>query len=94
MHDFITKSIQLHLVDPPDPSKQNKALLSLVHLVRMVPQYYVENDGKRMVTDVGEESVTQRPQGIKRSFIIGVGCTPNLKKTPPAPCIRRGRMVN
>jgi hypothetical protein len=71
LHDFITKSIKLHLVDPHDPAKRTRVLLSLAHLVRMVPQYYLENDGKRMVMEVGDdEAATQRHRGIKRSFII------------------------
>ena len=71
MHDFITKSIKLHLVDPRDPSKRTKVLLSLTHLVRMEPEYYLENDGRRMVTTVGaDEDTAQRQRGVKRSFII------------------------
>jgi hypothetical protein len=71
LHDFITKSIKLHLVDPHDPSKKTTVLLSLAHIVRMVPQYYLENDGKRMITEVADdEDAMQRQRGIKRSFII------------------------
>jgi hypothetical protein len=70
LHDFVAKSIKLHLVDPPNPSKKTRVLLSLAHVVRMVPQYYLENDGKRMVTEVEDEDATQRQRGIKRAFII------------------------
>ena len=70
MRDFDTKSIKVPLVDVNDPSKTTTAMLSLAHLVRMVPQYYVENEGKRMVTDVEEDDATLRQRGIKRSFIL------------------------
>ena len=70
MHDFITKSIKLHLVDPHDPSKKTRVMLSLAHVVRMVPEYYLEGDGKRMVTQVADEDPAQRQRGTKRSFII------------------------
>jgi len=72
LHDFITKSIKLHLVDPHDPSKRTRVLLSLTHLVRMEPEYYLETDGgRRMVSAVGAgEESAQRERGVKRSFII------------------------
>jgi hypothetical protein len=71
MHDFISKSIKLHLLDPHDPSKRTRVLLSLAHLVRMVPQYYREDGGKRIVAEVGDdEDAIRRQPGIKRSFVV------------------------
>ena len=70
VRDFNTKSIKLHLVDPHDPSKKTKVLLSLAHVVRMVPQYYLENEGKRMVTEVPDDDAAERQRGIKRTFVI------------------------
>jgi len=70
VHDFVTKSIKLQLVDPHDRSKTTTVLLSLVHLVRMEQQYYMENEGKRIMTQVRDEDAAQRQRGIKRAFII------------------------
>jgi hypothetical protein len=72
LHDYISKSIKLHLIDPHDPSKRTRVLLSLTHLVRMQPEYYRENDGgTRMVMPLGaDEDATRRQPGVKRSFII------------------------
>jgi len=70
LRDFDTKSIKVPLVDANDPSKTTTAMLSLAHLVRMVPQYYVENDGTRMMTEVQDDDATLRQRGIKRSFIL------------------------
>jgi hypothetical protein len=73
VHDFNSKSIQLHLLDPHDPSKRTRVLLSLAHVVRLVPQYYLENDGKRMLTELSEEddeAALHRRRGLKRSFLV------------------------
>jgi hypothetical protein len=55
---------------PTDPSKQTRALVSLAHVVRMVPYYYVDNGGKRMVTTVEEDEGQSGQKGVKRSFIV------------------------
>jgi len=79
LHDFNTKSVKLHLVtpldphDPSDPGKRTRVLLSLAHLVRLVPQYFLENDGKRMVMEIGEEeeqAALRRQRGLKRAFLV------------------------
>ena len=70
MHDFEPKSIKLFQADPRDSSRRTQALISLAHVVRLVPRYYVESGGKRMETsvDVDEGKVLER--GLKRSFIV------------------------
>ena len=70
MHDFTSKSIKLRLLDPAAGSKNPSVLLSLAHLVRLVPEYYQDGDGKRMVTQQTDDDPAQRQGGIKRSFII------------------------
>ena len=58
------------MASPTDPARQNRVLVSLAHVVRLVPYYYMESGGKRTVTPVeGDEKVRDR-QGLKRSFIV------------------------
>ena len=69
MHDFQKHSIKFSMPSPTDPSKQTRVLVSLAHVVRIVPYYYLDSGGKRMVTAIeGEERSTG--QGLKRSFIV------------------------
>ena len=92
MHDFVAKAIKLMQIDPQDSGKQpprtpapapapaqprGRVLVFVAHIVRLVPQYYVESgDGTRMITeaDVGDDddkqSSTTGPQGLKRSFLV------------------------
>ena len=72
MHDFIPKAIKLLQTDPQDPDRRTPVLLSLAHIVRLVPQYYVESGGTRMVTDLageGDEAAASA-RGLKRFFLI------------------------
>lgn len=70
MHEFQNLSIKFSMPSPTDPSKQSRVLVSLAHVVRIAPYYFVESDGKRMVTAVeGEERQAGR-RGLKRSFIV------------------------
>ena len=72
MHDYIPKSIRLLQADPKNPARRTPVLLSLAHIMRLVPQYYVESGGKRMVTDLeGEGDEAQASaRGLKRFFLI------------------------
>ena len=72
MHDYTSKSIKLLQTDPRDPERRTPVLLSLAHIVRLVPQYYQESGGKRMVTDLQGEGDDARAseQGLKRFFVI------------------------
>jgi hypothetical protein len=38
--------------------------------VRIVPYYFVESGGKRMVTTVESEDSRAAPEGLKRAFIV------------------------
>lgn len=68
MRDFQTKSIKLFHVDPTNPTRRTQILLSMAHIVRLVPRHYIESGGKQMITAV-EEDATPEP-GIKRSFMV------------------------
>ena len=72
MHDYTPRAIRLLQRDPQDPKRQTPVSVSLAHIVRLVPQYYVESGGKRMVTDleaeVDDAQASQR--GLKRFFLI------------------------
>ena len=72
MHDYTSKSIKLLQTDPRDPARRAPVLLSLAHIVRVVPQYYQESGGKRMVTDLQGEGDDARASehGLKRFFLI------------------------
>ena len=72
MHDYTPKSIRLLQTDPQDPMRRTPVAVSLAHIVRLVPQYYVESGGKRMVTDLedaGDEAQASQ-RGLKRFFLI------------------------
>ena len=70
MHEFQNLSIKFSMPSPTDPSKLTRVLVSLAHVVRMVPYYYVDSGGKRMVTTVEGEETRSAPGGLKRSFIV------------------------
>lgn len=55
---------------PTDPSKHTRVLVSLAHVVRMVPYYFMDSGGKRMVTTVEGDQKGAEKQGLKRSFIV------------------------
>jgi hypothetical protein len=70
LHDFKRLSIKFSMPSPTDPSKQTRVLVSLAHVVRMVPYYYVESGGKRMVTAVEADEKGGARDGLSRSFIV------------------------
>jgi hypothetical protein len=72
VHDYIPKAIKLLEIDPQDPSRRTGVLVSLAHIVRLVPQYYVESGGRRMVSDISAEDALTQPSesGLKRYFLI------------------------
>ena len=70
MREFKALSVRFSMQSPTDPTKTTRVLLSLAHVVRLVPYYFVDNGGKRMVTTVeGDEQSAER-QGLKRSFFV------------------------
>ena len=69
MRDFKAVAVKFSTVSPTDPSKQTRVLVSLAHVVRLVPYYFVDTGGKRMVTTVGGDEKEDR-QGLKRSFMV------------------------
>jgi hypothetical protein len=63
--------------DPQDPNRRTPVLLSLAHIVRLIPQYYEESGGTRMVTDLepaggaaGGEDARASERSLKRFFLI------------------------
>ena len=50
MHEYKSEFIKLSIPSAADPSKQTQVLVSLAHVVRIVPCYFLESGGKRMVT--------------------------------------------
>jgi hypothetical protein len=70
MHEFKSEFIKLSIPSPADPSRRTQVLVSLAHVVRIVPYYYLESGGKRMVTTLETDDATSRPQGLKRSFTV------------------------
>jgi hypothetical protein len=55
---------------PTEPSKRTRVLVSLAHVVRIVPYYFVVSGGKRMVTTVESEGSRAAPEGLKRAFMV------------------------
>ena len=70
MHDYEAKSLKLFMADPHDPLKQTQVLVSIAHIVRLVPRYYVLSDGKRMITETEPDDARVRERGLKRSFVV------------------------
>ena len=68
--DFKTLAVKFLMPSPTDPSKQTRVLVSLAHVVRMVPYYFAESGGKRMVTTVEGDEKGAAQKGLKRSFIV------------------------
>jgi len=70
MHDFAPKAIKLYQVDPHDPARQTQVLLSLAHIVRLVPRYYTQSGGKRVMTTAPADDQKATERGLKRSFQV------------------------
>ena len=70
MQEFQSLTIKFSMPSPTEPSKQTRVLILLAHVVRIVPYYYVESGGKRMVTTVESEESRATPKGLKRAFIV------------------------
>ena len=70
MHDSPSKSIKFSMASPTDPSQRTRVLVSVAHIVRLVPCYFLESDGTRMVTAVGEDERAVSGQGLKRMFMV------------------------
>jgi hypothetical protein len=70
MHDYTPKAIKVVQIDPQDPTRRTRVLLSLAHIVRLVPRYYVESGGKQLITDVHVDDTEASKRGLKRSFLI------------------------
>lgn len=71
MHDCKTLFIKLQQIDPADPNRRTAAMLSLAHVVRLVPQYYIEGaGGERMVTRVDNDDNEVPQRGPKWYFLI------------------------
>jgi hypothetical protein len=70
MHEYRSEFIKFSIASPADPSKQTQVLVSLAHVVRIVPCYFLESGGKRMVTTVEVDDGTARQQGLKRTFTV------------------------
>jgi hypothetical protein len=69
VREFKSQSVKFSMPSPTDPSKQTRVLVSLAHVVRMVPYYFVDSGGTRMITTVeGDEKAA--PRGLKRSFMV------------------------
>jgi hypothetical protein len=70
MHDFPQKAIKVAQVDPQDPTRQTRVLISLAHVVRLVPRYYMDSGGRQLLTDVHVDDTEASKRGLKRSFLI------------------------
>jgi hypothetical protein len=70
LHEFQKASIKFSMPSPTEPSKQTRVWVSLAHVVRIVPYYFVESGGKRMVTTVDPEKSRGTPRGLNRAFIV------------------------
>ena len=70
LREFQKISIKFSMASPTDPSKQTRVLVLLTHVVRIVPYYFAESGGKRLVTTVEGEEDRAALQGLKRGFIV------------------------
>lgn len=69
MRDFKAVAVKFSMPSPTNPSKQTRVMVSLAHVVRMVPYYFLDSGGTRMVTAVEGDEKGDR-QGLKRSFMV------------------------
>src|SRR4051812_2920089 len=70
LREFKSLAIKFSMPSPTDPAKQTRVLVSLAHIVRLVPYYFVISGGKRMITAVEGAQKGPRRQGLQRSFIV------------------------
>lgn len=70
MHEFKALSVKFSMPSPNDPTRATRVLVSLAHVVRMVPYYFVETGGKRMITVLEKDDNAEGKQKLKRSFIV------------------------
>ena len=70
LHEFQNLSIKFSMPSPTDPAKQTRVLVSLAHVVRIVPYYFADSGGTRMVATIEGEERHAAQQGLKRAFIV------------------------
>src|SRR4051812_48361510 len=70
LREFKSLAIKFSMPSPTDPAKQTRVLVSLAHIVRLVPYYFVISGGKRMITAVEADEKGSGRQGLQRSFIV------------------------
>jgi hypothetical protein len=70
MHDIKALAVKFFMPSPADPLRRTQVLVSLAHVVRLVPCYFVESGGRRMVTTVEGDDASTRGQGLKRTFMV------------------------
>src|SRR4051794_41981660 len=70
LREFKSLAIKFSMPSPTDPAKQTRVLVSLAHIVRLVPYYFVISGGKRMITAVEGDEKGSRRQGLQRAFIV------------------------
>ena len=69
MHDMKSISIKFSMPSVTDASQQTRVLVMVAHIVRIVPCYFVESGGKRMVTTVENETAASE-KGLRRTFMV------------------------
>jgi hypothetical protein len=70
MRESEPTSVKFSIPSAADPAVQTRVLVSLAHVVRIVPYYYDDSSGRRMITAVEGELRQAGAQGLKRSFFI------------------------
>src|SRR5687767_5104422 len=69
MHDMKALSIKFSMPSVTDSSQQTRVLVLVAHIVRIVPCYFVESGGKRMVTTVENEAAASE-RGLRRTCMV------------------------
>jgi hypothetical protein len=70
MRESDATSVKFSIPSAADPAVQTRVLVSLAHVVRLVPYYYDDSSGRRMITAVEGELRQAAAQGLKRSFYV------------------------
>ena len=70
MREFDATAVKFSTPSPADPAVQSRVLIALAHVVRLVPYYFDDSSGRRMITAVEGELRNAATKGLKRSFYV------------------------
>ncbi|HEX8522040.1 MAG TPA: hypothetical protein VF669_07270 [Tepidisphaeraceae bacterium] len=70
MHDHNPLSIKFSMPSVTHATQLTPVLVSVSHIVRIVPCYFIESGGQRMMTTVENDAAAAREKGLRRTFMV------------------------